>query len=81
MTEHPRFRDHVDRESISVAWRAPDGTEFFVYRTEKGFDLCSAEEYGDEDRSDYHADLEGRVFFRQQRVGWQIPDEVLREAQ
>jgi len=80
MTEHPKFRDHVDRESKSVAWQAPDGTKFFVYRTEKGFSLYSAEEFGDEGLAYYFADLEGHVFFQEEPAGWTIPADVLERA-
>ena len=80
MSEHPKFRDHVDRESESVAWQAPDGTRFFVYRTDKGYSLYSAEEFGDEDQSYYFADSEGHVFFQEEPVGWIIPVEVRERA-
>lgn len=74
----PRLRDEFDRETQTVAWRAPDGREFLVCGTASGFALRCPTDWESDDVVDFEADSSGNVFCEGQPVGWRIPASVLR---
>ena len=75
-----RYRDDFDRESESIAWRAPDGRRFLISGTEQGFALRSPDDWESDDEVEFEADVHGKVYFRGEPVGWKIPASLLRQA-
>ena len=75
-----RYRGSFDRETEVVAWRAPDGREYLVCGTADGYALRGPAAWESDDRVDFEADMDGRVFFEGEPVGWRIPREILRRT-
>lgn len=76
----PRYRDDFDREGESTAWRAPDGRRFLISGTNHGYALRSPDDWESDDEVEFEADVHGKVYFRGEPVGWQIPASVLRQT-
>lgn len=75
-----RYREPYDRETVVVAWQAPDGREFLVCGTGNGYALRSPGEWESDDTVDFEADMDGIVYCEGEPVGWRIPQAILRRT-
>ena len=80
MAESARYRDRYDRETEAVAWKAPDGRQFFVCGTDRGFALRSPDDWESDTELQYEADAQGNVYLDGERTGWRIPQAVLQRT-